>query len=361
MRESLARSDFDKEFARARKEKRAPMISGHAVGIDLSGFDFTSDYSSPFGPHSGVFGGMDFRHANLRGCKMVASDFFSANFRGADLTGADLRDANLYTALFEGANLSDANLAGANLTSAELTELKADNIELTGSSFGHCKIIDVDLSSASGLADIGHHAPSAISSTTIRLTAAGLGTAPEYRRHDFLTFLNRAGLDEDLLPVVNSWIGKPVEFYSVFLSHSSKDKAFTRLLYDDLRRLGVNCWLDEKQILPGDSIMSEVDRGIRLWDRLILICSRNSLSPNSGWWVEQELERALAKERELRRTGIEARMIIPVTIDDYVFSEWSGRYRATVLERHVADFQDTSTEHYSESLASLVAALNASR
>jgi len=187
--------------------------------------------------------------------------------------------------------------------------------------------------------------------------------ASEPERSDILRFFASAGVDEQVLSVVHSWIGKPIEFFSAFISHSSLDKAFARRLYDDLRALGVKCWFDEKQILPGDDILTEIDRGVRLWDRLILVCSANSLSPRTGWWVEQELERALAKEREMRKRASEPYMaLIPIAIDDFVFSSWNSPSRATVLARNVGDFRNwKNPDAYADALDKLRRALDRER
>ena len=68
----------------------------------------------------------------------------------------------------------------------------------------------------------------------------------------------------------------PIEFYSCFISYAHEDKLFARRLHDALQGRGVRCWLDEKQMLPGDDIYEQVDRGIRLWDKVLLCCSRHS-------------------------------------------------------------------------------------
>jgi hypothetical protein len=94
-----------------------------------------------------------------------------------------------------------------------------------------------------------------------------------------------------------------------------------RKLYADLRSVGIDCWFDEKQILPGDNILDFVDQGIRIWDKLILVCSEGSLSLRSGWWVEQEIERALAKERQLRASGSTVSVLVPITLDNYIMGE----------------------------------------
>jgi hypothetical protein len=77
--------------------------------------------------------------------------------------------------------------------------------------------------------------PGLISSRTLRLTAAGLANMPEPARRPVFTFLLNSGIDEELLSTVRTWIGTPIEFHSVFLSHSSLDKAFARKL--SLRRI----------------------------------------------------------------------------------------------------------------------------
>lgn len=44
----------------------------------------------------------------------------------------------------------------------------------------------------------------------------------------------------------------------------------------------MRCWRDEKQMLLGDDIYEQVDRGIRLWDKVLLCCSRHSNQTGAG-------------------------------------------------------------------------------
>lgn len=357
----LSRSDVEGELARARDERRLPQVSGHACGADLSGLNFSSEYMNDSN-HRGMYLGFDLRNANLRHCNLEGCDFAGANLRGVDLTGANMRGTNLYNALFQRAKLDDADLTGANLVSAEFNDTSAANTTFRDARFGGTSIIATDLSTAIGLGSTFHVQASAIDTSSLRLSCDGLAKQPAYIRSDFLTFLSSIGMHDDIIDVVKTWIGQPIEFYSVFISHSSLDKDFARKLYRDLQAMGVKCWLDEHEILPGDQILESIDKGIKGHDRMILVCSKNSLGPTTGWWVEEEIERALAKERELRRGGERFGVLVPVTIDDYVFSEWDSGFQSSVLEKNVGDFKNhQDSQEYAQTLDKLIKALNRDR
>jgi hypothetical protein len=85
-----------------------------------------------------------------------------------------------------------------------------------------------------------------------------------------------SGLPDEFIAYIRLMVGRAIEFYSCFISYSHEDKLFARRLHDALQGRGVRCWLDEKQMLPGDDIYEQVDRGIRLWDKVLLCCSRHS-------------------------------------------------------------------------------------
>jgi uncharacterized protein YjbI with pentapeptide repeats len=362
-RNSLTRDEVHTILQEARKFKRTVNLTGTELRGDFSGLDFTTKTRNKSGGFLSAMLDVDFRHAKLNDCTFRLVDLACANLRGADLTSANLVEANLYCALLEGSCLKNADLRGSNLHSAELQNTNVEGANFAGARFGETRIGAVDLSGALGLDEAVHRKPSAVGPDTLHLTARGLSSKPAHARRSVLRFLRNAGFDDDLLSIVRSWIGSPVEFYSIFLSHSSLDKEFARKLYADLRSLGVNCWLDEREILPGDNILESVDSAIKVWDKFVLVCSRNSLTARTGWWVEQELERAFAKERELRRSnGVTESVLIPITLDDFVFRRWNSRFRASVLDKKVGDFTGwRDGELYSEAVASLQNAIDLAR
>jgi hypothetical protein len=47
-------------------------------------------------------------------------------------------------------------------------------------------------------------------------------------------FLWGCGLPQDFIRYLHSFLNQPIQFYSCFISYSHEDKAFARLLHDQL-------------------------------------------------------------------------------------------------------------------------------
>lgn len=88
---------------------------------------------------------------------------------------------------------------------------------------------------------------------------------------------------------------------SVFLSHSSKDKPFVRELAAALETGGeIKVWLDERQIAPGQNIVSAIGEGLDS-DFILLILSPDSVDSN---WVKEEWTGAFWEQTNNRRTKL---------------------------------------------------------
>ncbi len=216
---------------------------------------------------------LDLKEADLSG-----SDFDRMNFTGVDFTKANLSRADLSNVNFSGATLSGANL---------------NNARIGWTVFGA-----VDLSEVKGLMTIEHAGPSVIGIDTIYHSN---GNIPEL-------FLQRAGVPEPFRVQMKGLVAAmaPIQFYSCFISYSSKDQEFAERLFNDLHGKGVRCWYAPQHIQAGRKIHEQIDEAIRTYEKLLVVLSENSMNSE---WVKTEL--AKARNRELRENR---RMLFPISL-----------------------------------------------
>src|SRR3712207_2105084 len=82
--------------------------------------------------------------------------------------------------------------------------------------------------------------------------------------------------------------------------------------------------------------MRSIDEAVRVYDKLIVICSEQSLNAPA---VIREIERALQKEDDLARQGKEGEVLFPIRLDDYIFTNWEHHRKADVTAKNVGDFR----------------------
>jgi hypothetical protein len=313
----------------------------------------------------------DLRRASLRGADLTSADLeranlYSADLREAGLSGASLWRADLREASFRGVDLSRASLEGADLSSASLWRADLSNAVTGSSSFSK-----VDLSPVKGLELVTHSkGPSSIGVDTLTLTLRGSGGQFTAEQVEF--FVN-AGVPHTLLDYLPGLIETdPLQFYKCFVSYSTRDETFAEQLNQSLRGAGVTTWKWNLDAVPGHDLRENIDRAIRNYDNMILVCSVNSL--NSGP-VEREIERALQKEDQLKAAKAERHkealsdgreppyvdtdVLVPITIDDTVFN-WPSHFAPDVRRRYIPDFIGglSDSNKYQSELQRLVHALN---
>lgn len=95
---------------------------------------------------------------------------------------------------------------------------------------------------------------------------------------------------------------------SIFLSHSSADKNFVKSLAVDLAEMGHRPWVDEWQILGGESIPTKIAEGLASADYVLLVLSKKSVASK---WVENEWQAKHWDEISSRQI-----YVIPILIED---------------------------------------------
>lgn len=86
-----------------------------------------------------------------------------------------------------------------------------------------------------------------------------------------------------------------------FISYSHADKPFVSTLVDELKRLGVGVWIDEVELVIGDSLIERLGGAITESDFLVAVISPNSVgSP----WCQKELALAATQGIGQRRVKV---------------------------------------------------------
>ena len=296
------------------------LYGAHAARARLSGADLQNSDLSRTDLTDALLRNADLRHATLHRSTLC----------DVELSGSDLRHSDLSLADLTGADLSDTRLDSSSLDGAILVKTKLVNCHLTPERASGALFCNTDLSSVS-LLEIGFSfGRLTVGADTLEATALGLTSRPDPDLEQaIVVFLKSSGLSEATIDNFRLQIGKPIEFYSCFISYNHNDKSYARRLYNELQMKGIRCWLDQHDMLVGDRIFDEVNKAIRVHDKVLLVCSFDSLTSS---WVEDEIAMAFEKERKDGRD-----ILIPLMLDDSLMS-WESGKAARIRERLAADF-----------------------
>lgn len=97
----------------------------------------------------------------------------------------------------------------------------------------------------------------------------------------------------------------------IFLAHASEDKVRVRELYNKLKKNGLEPWLDEEDLLPGDKWNDKIQEAIKNARFFMACLSKHSVSKNG--YIQKELRLAL---NELEQKSSDVIYFIPALIDD---------------------------------------------
>jgi uncharacterized protein YjbI with pentapeptide repeats len=281
-------------------------------------------------------------HANLRHAKLSGADLTGVNLHQADLRNAKLRGANLSGANlsngnydrvdFSGANLTGANLKGAYISHAFFCRGNLFNADFTQAVLYETIFADIDLSDTCGLVSAKHTGPSII----------GLDTIYQSNGKIPASFLRGCGVPESFITQMHALVGAEdgIQFYSCFISYSSKDEEFARRLHGKMRDAHLRVWFAPEDMKSGAKLHEQIETAIRVYDKLLIVLSEASLQSE---WVMTELRKAFKAEwREGRRKLFPVRLVDMATIQAWeCFDADSGKDLATELREYfIPDFSD---------------------
>lgn len=252
-----------------------------------------------------------------------------------------------------------SNLAGANLSSAFIDHCFFRNTALTGAFFGGATLIGCTfahcstLHEAIGLEEVVHRGPSSIDSFTLK---SCIDKLPD-------VFLEGCGYTQYEISYLRAlYRENPIAMYSCFISHAEADLSFASRLLADLRQSNVTCWHYKDSLRGGRDWQPQIDEAIKVHDKLILVCSRQSVYREN---VVKEILRAIDIERQ---TG--EQKLFPIRLDDHILSAgmmeearemvttrvWRENWVIHIRRKHVPNFSGWDKDHakYTAELSNLL-------
>ena len=253
--------------------------------------------------------GVNLAGADLRGAWLVHADLSEAVLDGADLTGAVVCEANLRRARLNGALLPGADLSNAYLKGAELSGA------VSGATFWNSR----EVSSALGLDEVVHQAPSYINLDMVLLSA----------REWPLAFLRGCGLPEQLIAALPEFTDDAAHYERAVIWTTEQDREFGETLIRQLRQQGIRCWAAAQTTSSGDRHSERWMTGQS--DTLLVCLSQSALDDLE---LEEEVSVALLRETLPAGTEGEERQVLKVV--DIDGSADSAMERIPVLIDRIA-------------------------
>jgi uncharacterized protein YjbI with pentapeptide repeats len=262
--------------------------------------------------------------ASLQDSGLEGADLRAANMLKCNLHGANLAAARLRTAYLGSANLAMANLEGTDCRWARFHKTNLHLANFASARFGNTILACLDLSNTRGLERAVHDAPSTLGVDTLGMSGGAIPSE----------FLKGLGVS----PSLQQSTREPKRrMQSCFISYCAADANFAALLQRELNRRAISHWYAPEHGIPGHVLREQLRQAIAEKDRVILVCSKNSLQESD--WVNYELEGTLAEEDRRRQSGRKDwRMIFPVMIDEHL-TTWDHQLRRRLLEVLAADFR----------------------
>jgi len=151
----------------------------------------------------------------------------------------------------------------------------------------------------------------------------------------------RLGLPEEAIDFVRSIrAGPAIQWHSCFISFSTKDDEFVRLLHSRMREANMRVWFASQDLKAGKKLHEQLFEAIQISDRLLLVLSEQSIQSE---WVMTEIRKTLETEKkEKRRKLFPIRLCSFETLRDWTcFDAVTGKDLAVEVRQYfIPDFSN---------------------
>jgi uncharacterized protein YjbI with pentapeptide repeats len=268
----------------------------------------------------------DLSKTNLIRAKLFESNLSFVNLSESNLSGADLGYANLKGVTFSNTNLSRSNLAGT------LFVYSAGKANLKEAIMHYTTLIACDMNDFENVETVKHKGPSFVDTETLLTSYMVAGDCFDTKLKPF--FID-AGLSKALLDSLPEIVAG-IAYCNCFVCYGEPDKKFAEKLVRDLKAEGVQCWIYSMDSTPGRRIWKEITEMRRKADKMIVLCSANSLIREA---VKKEIEEQIDEEPE---------NLVPISLDNlwkkegFTVKRGERDLKQDLMECTYADFSEGS-------------------
>lgn len=306
--------------------------STHFKGCKFENCDFTNTFFS-----SSTLEKCHFQDCTFTWSKFLDVDLFSCQFEACTILGLELSDAVLKKTLFincaevldlyiRGSREREVSFINCYLQHLDIEPIKDDdqeNFEFVDCLINESSFDRVDFTRG-GFEDcklsLNQFSACTFSSNSFRRKNETPGN--EYNLIDIRSILNSETIDAITLetlfgihsPDVKEYLiglTSKIEFQSIFISYSFKDKDFAKRINEELMKRGILTFLWEKDSPGGKPLKTIMSEGVKSKDRVLFIASTHSLKSEACHF---ELTEGRKKQEEIWED-----VLFPIHIDDYLF------------------------------------------
>jgi uncharacterized protein YjbI with pentapeptide repeats len=323
-------------------------------GLNLKNIDFWGINFEGFQFKNCKFKNCEFHHfvsigaCIFKDCEFISTDFHDVHFSECDFINTVFLNCHHAYNIFGDCLFTNSTFQN----SKEMIEIYFGGCKMTELSFNNCYIchsrfedfreaegntirfldsilettyffqLDLkDTTFVNSVINLCSYSNCSLSSHTIARSTKS--TAKEYSSIDFQTIINSSNISG---PVLNQCFGiqnsdikeyligltTKIEFQSVFISYSFKDRIFAKRLNDALKNKGVFTFLWELDAPGGKGVKRIMRENIQKHDRILFIASENSIRSKA---CQFELSEGRKKQEELWTD-----IFFPIHIDNYLFT-----------------------------------------